>query len=153
MQPGNGWLHRADTLRELAEQIGLDPDTLAATIERFNTNARAGDDPDFGRGRTANDVYYSDPRVTPNPSLGPVETAPFYAVQVFPGDLGTKAGLVTDGASRVLRGDGSVIEGLYAAGNTASTVMGRSYPGAGATLAPAMVGGFLAAEAAAGDHE
>jgi 3-oxosteroid 1-dehydrogenase len=149
LQPGNGWLHRADTLRDLARQIGLDADVLQATIDRFNTNARAGDDPDFGRGRTANDVYYSDPRVAPNPSLGAVETAPFYAVQVFPGDLGTKAGLVTDGASRVLRDDGSVIAGLFAGGNTVSTVMGKSYPGAGATLAPAMVGGFLAAESAA----
>jgi 3-oxosteroid 1-dehydrogenase len=153
LQPGNGWLHRADTLRDLAGQIGLDPDVLQATIDRFNTNARAGDDPDFGRGRTANDVYYSDPRVTPNPSLGAVETAPFYAVQVFPGDLGTKAGLITDGASRVLRDDGSVIAGLFAGGNTVSTVMGKSYPGAGATLAPAMVGGFLAAESAAAEGE
>jgi 3-oxosteroid 1-dehydrogenase len=127
----------------------LDGDVLRGTVERFNAAARAGDDADFGRGRTANDRYYSDPRVTPNPSLGSVETPPFYAVQVFPGDLGTKSGLVTDEDSRVLRPDGSAIAGLYAAGNSASTVMGRSYPGAGATLAPAMVGGFLAAESAA----
>ncbi len=153
LQPGNGWLHKAETLDDLAREIGLDPAVLGATIERFNANSRRGDDPDFHRGETANDRYYSDPRVSPNPSLGPVETAPFYAVEVFPGDLGTKAGLITDGSSRVLREDGSVITGLYAAGNTASTVMGRSYPGAGATLAPAMLGGFLAAEALAADDE
>ena len=152
LQPGNGWLHKADTLDALAREIGLDPATLTATIERFNANARQGTDPDFHRGETANDLYYSDPRVGPNPSLGPIETAPFYAVEVFPGDLGTKAGLVTDGASRVLRDDGSAVDGLYTAGNTASTVMGRSYPGAGATLAPAMLGGFLAAEAVAADE-
>jgi 3-oxosteroid 1-dehydrogenase len=149
LQPGQGWLHKADTLDALAAEIGLDGDVLHRTVERFNAAARTGDDPDFGRGRTANDRYYSDARVVPNPSLGPVETPPFYAVQVFPGDLGTKSGLVTDEESRVLRPDGTVIPGLYAAGNIASTVMGRSYPGAGATLAPAMVGGFLAAESAA----
>lgn len=149
LQPGKGWLHRADTLEALAADIGLDAAALRRTVDRFNAEARRGEDPDFGRGATANDLYYSDPRVTPNPSLGPIETAPFYAVEVFPGDLGTKSGLVTDGSARVLRADGSVIPGLFAAGNTASTVMGRSYPGAGATLAPAMVGGFLAAEAAA----
>jgi 3-oxosteroid 1-dehydrogenase len=151
LQPGQGWLHKADTLDALAAEIGIDATTLRQTVERFNAAARAGDDADFGRGRTANDRYYSDPRVTPNPSLGPVESPPFYAVQVFPGDLGTKSGLVTDDAARVLRADGSVIPGLFAAGNTASTVMGRSYPGAGATLAPAMVGGFLAAESAASE--
>ena len=102
LRPGNGWLHRADTLDDLAREIGLDPVVLGATIERFNANARRGDDPDFHRGETANDRYYSDPRVGPNPSLGPIETAPFYAVEVFPGDLGTKAGLITDGSGRVL---------------------------------------------------
>lgn len=153
LRPGNGWLHRADTIEDLAREIGLDPAVLRATVERFNANARQGEDPDFHRGETANDRYYADPRATPNPSLGAIESPPFYAAQVYPGDLGTKAGLITDGSSRVLRDDGTAIAGLYAAGNTASTVMGRSYPGAGATLAPAMLGGFLAAEAAAADDE
>lgn len=149
LQPGNGWLHKADSLRALAAEIGIDADALEATVTRFNANARSGTDVDFGRGQTANDLYYSDPRVTPNASLGPVETAPFYAVQVFPGDLGTRGGLVTDTGNRVLRSDGTVIGGLFAAGNSATTVMGKSYPGAGATLAPAMLGGFIAAESAA----
>jgi 3-oxosteroid 1-dehydrogenase len=151
-QPGNGWLYKADTLDELATQIGVDSETLAKTVARFNQNATHGDDPDFHRGQTANDLYYSDPRVAPNPSLGPVATAPFYAVRIYPGDLGTKAGLVTGSDGRVLRPDGSTIDGLFAAGNTASTVMGRSYPGAGATLAPAMLGGFIAAETAAAER-
>jgi 3-oxosteroid 1-dehydrogenase len=152
LRPGNGWLHKADTLDELAAQIGVDPTALGATIARFNEHARRGEDPDFQRGVTANDLYYSDPRVEPNPSLGPVATAPFYAVSIYPGDLGTKAGLITDEGGRVRRADGTTIGGLYAAGNTASTVMGRSYPGAGATLAPAMLGGFLAAETIAAER-
>jgi 3-oxosteroid 1-dehydrogenase len=151
LRPGAGWLHRADSVRDLAVELDLDPDVLTATVDRFNAAARLGDDPDFGRGRTANDVYYADPRVTPNPSLGPVETAPFYAVAVYPGDLGTKSGLVTDAGGRVLDADGVAVPGLYAAGNATSSVMGRSYPGAGATLAPAMTFGFLAAEAMAAD--
>ena len=149
LQPGKGWLHRADSLGALATEIGIDPDALAGTVKRFNEIARTGQDVEFGRGRTANDLYYSDPRVGPNRSLGPIETAPFYAVQVFPGDLGTRGGLVIDDGNHVLRSDGSVIAGLFAAGNSASTVMGKSYPGAGATLAPAMLGGYRAAESAA----
>ncbi len=148
LRPDAGWLHRADSIVELARGIGIDPDALEATVRRFNEAARVGKDSDFRRGETANDRYYSDPRVTPNPSLGPVETPPFYAVAVYPGDLGTKAGLCTDEAFRVL-GENGPIPGLYAAGNVASPVMGRSYPGAGATLAPAMVGGMLAAESMA----
>ena len=85
----------------------------------------------------------------PNCSLGPIETGPFYAVQIYPGDLGTKGGLVTDAQARVLREDGQAIGGLYAAGNSAASVMGRTYPGAGGTIGPALTFGFLAAEAAA----
>ncbi len=85
----------------------------------------------------------------PNCSLGPVETGPFYAVQIYPGDLGTKGGLVTDEHSRVLKEDGRPIPGLYAAGNSSASVMGRTYPGAGGTIGPALTFGFLAAEDAA----
>ena len=108
-------------------------------------------DEDFHRGASANDRYYSDPRAKPNPTLGPIEKPPFYAIPVTPSDLGTKAGLVTDTGGRVLDGDGNPIRGLYAAGNSASTVMGTRYAGAGATIAPAMVFGFLAGEAIAED--
>ena len=150
-QPGAGWLHRADTLDGLAADIGLDPAALRATVERFNGFARTGVDEDFHRGASANDRYYSDPRAKPNPTLGPIEKAPFYAIPVTPSDLGTKAGLVTDTGGRVLDDDGNPIPGLYAAGNSASTVMGTRYAGAGATIAPAMVFGFLAGEAIAQD--
>ncbi|HEY8216156.1 MAG TPA: FAD-dependent oxidoreductase [Acidimicrobiia bacterium] len=149
--PGAGWLHKADTLEALAAEIGVDAATLRATIDRYNEGARAGVDADFHRGENANDRYYSDARVKPNPSLGPVETPPFYAVEVYPSDLGTKSGLVTDLDGRVLGHDGRPVPGLYAAGNSTATVMGRSYPGAGATIAPAMTFGFLAAEAIAAD--
>ena len=150
-QPGAGWLHRADTLEGLAADIGLDPAALRATVTRFNGFARTGVDEDFHRGASANDRYYSDPRAKPNPTLGPIETAPFYAIPVTPSDLGTKAGLVTDTGGRVLDDGGKPIPGLYAAGNSASTVMGTRYAGAGATIAPAMVFGFLAGEAIAED--
>jgi 3-oxosteroid 1-dehydrogenase len=107
-------------------------------------------DEDFHRGRSAYDHYYGDPRNRPNPSLGPVDLAPFYAVRIVPGDLGTKGGLRTDVHARVLREDGSVIAGLYAAGNTSAAVMGHTYAGPGATIGPAMVFGYLAAEHLAG---
>lgn len=149
--PGAGWLYKADTLEALASEIGLPPATLRATVDHFNKSARGGVDPDFHRGETANDRYYSDPRVKPNPSLGPVETPPFYAVEVYPSDLGTKSGLVTDEGSRVLDSAFKPIPGLYAAGNSTETVMGRAYPGPGVTIAEAMMSGFLAAEAIAAD--
>ena len=150
-QPGAGWLHRADTLDGLAQDLGLDPAALRATIDRFNGFARTGVDEDFQRGASANDRYYSDPRAKPNPTLGPIEKAPFYAIPVTPSDLGTKAGLITDLGGRVLDEHDQPIPGLYAAGNSSSTVMGTRYAGAGATIAPAMVFGFLAGEAMAAD--
>lgn len=143
------FLYKAASLDALCEQLQLPAVTVKSTIERFNEHAVKGEDPDFNRGWSAQDRYYGDPRVKPNCSLGPVETPPFYAVQIYPGDLGTKGGLVTDEHSRVLRADGQVILGLYAAGNSASSVMGRSYPGAGGTIGPALTFGFLAAEDAA----
>ncbi|WP_084789383.1 3-oxosteroid 1-dehydrogenase [Saccharomonospora iraqiensis] len=136
---------KADTLPELAERIGVPADALSATVERFNGFARVGEDADFGRGRSAYDHYYGDPRNRPNPSLGPLDVAPFHAVRIVPGDLGTKGGLRTDVHGRVLRGNGTVIDGLYAAGNTSAAVMGRTYAGPGATIGPAMVFGYRAA--------
>ena len=93
----------------------------------------------------------SDPRARPNPTLGPIETAPFYAVPLSPRDLGTKSGLVTDNDGRVLDEQDRPIAGLYGAGNSTSTVMGTRYAGAGATIGPAMVFGFLCGEAIAKD--
>lgn len=138
-------LVKASTIAGLAKGTGLDPTTLEATVARFNGMAAQGKDDDFGRGDSAYDRLYGDPRVSPNPSLGAVAKAPFYAIPLHLGDIGTNGGLVTDGRGRVLREDGGAIEGLYAVGNLAASVMGYSYPGAGATLGPAMTFGFLAA--------
>ena len=152
-RPGEGWLHKADTLEELAASIDVDPAALRATIDRFNGFAKTGTDADFHRGESANDRYYSDPRATPNPTLGAIETPPFYAVPMVPSDLGTKSGLITDTQARVLDEQGQPIPGLYAAGNSASTVMGTRYAGAGATIGPAMVFGFLSAETIDADNK
>ncbi|MBK8463527.1 MAG: FAD-binding protein [Nigerium sp.] len=145
-----GILVQSPTLAALAQAIGVPADALAATVERFNGFARTGVDQDFGRGNSAYDRYYADPLVRPNPNLGPLEKGPFTAVQLVAGDLGTKGGVVTDPDARVVREDGSVIEGLYAAGNTTASVMGHTYPGPGSTLGPAVVFGYRAARHLAG---
>jgi 3-oxosteroid 1-dehydrogenase len=150
----SGYIRRAATLRELAVESGVDPDGLVETVERFNEFARTGRDLDFNRGDSAYDRSFADPGVKPNPCLAPIERPPFYAVNVYPGDLGTKGGLVTNECAQVLREDGSVIDGLYAAGNTAASVMGNTYPGLGSTLGPAMTFGYIAGmHAAARLHE
>ncbi len=141
----HGTLFKSDTVEGLAEQIGVDPAGLAGTVTRFNDMALTGVDTDFHRGDSAYDKYYGDPTNKPNPCLGPIDQAPFYAVKIVPGDLGTKGGLVTDDRARALRPDGSVIDGLYAAGNASAAVMGHTYAGAGSTIGPAMVFGYLAA--------
>jgi 3-oxosteroid 1-dehydrogenase len=140
-----GALVTAQSIAELAKQMGVPADALVATIERFNEFARAGKDEDFSRGESGYDRYYGDPRIKPNPSLAPIARGPFYAVTMVPGDLGTKGGLRTDVDGRVLRADGSVIDGLYAAGNASAPVMGHTYAGPGATIGPAMTFGYLAA--------
>jgi len=136
---------RAPDLAGLGTAIGVPPGSLAETVARFNEFARSGRDEDFHRGESAYDRYYGDPRCRPNPNLAPLAKAPFYAVKIVPGDLGTKGGLRTDARARVLREDGSVIPGLYAAGNASASVMGHSYAGPGATIGPAMTFGYIAA--------
>ena len=141
----SGVIVKADSIEELAAKMEIPADALKATTERFNGFARTGKDADFNRGDSSYDHYYGDPTNKPNPSLGPVDKGPFYAVKMVPGDLGTKGGIDTDVAGRALREDGSVIDGLYAAGNTSAPVMGHTYAGPGATIGPAMVFGYLAA--------
>ena len=141
-----GSVHKAATLNDLAAAVDVPAAALTETIERFNRFAEAGVDEDFHRGDSAYDRYYADPKVTPNPSLHRIDQGPFYAVKIVPGDLGTKGGIVTDERARALRADGSVIDGLYAAGNCSSAVMGYTYAGPGATIGPAMTFGYLAAE-------
>ncbi|MCE1253224.1 MAG: FAD-binding protein [Anaerolineae bacterium] len=145
----SGMMVKADSIRELAEKCGIHADNLEETVKRFNQFAASGKDADFQRGDSAYDRVYSDPRVKPNPNLGPVERAPFFAVRVWPGDLGTKGGLLTDQFARVLHTDGQVVPGLYAAGNTSASVMGHTYPGPGSTIGPAMVFGMIAGRHAA----
>lgn len=145
-----GYIKRADTIEDLAAQAGIDPDGLKQTVERLNVMAAAGKDEDFGKGESAFDRYSGELSNKPNPCLGPIEKPPFYAMQVFPGDLGTKGGLLMNEHAQVQREDGSVIEGLYAAGNNSACVMGNYYPGAGGTIGPGMTFGYLAALHAAG---
>lgn len=140
-----GFLHKAASLEELAVGLGLDAAALQQTVSRHNRFAHAGRDLDFGRGDSASDRYYSDPKVAPNPNLAPIEQAPFYAVAVYPGDLGTKGGLKCDELARVLNQSGEAIGGLYATGNCTGSIMADSYPGAGSTLGPAMTFGYVAA--------
>lgn len=138
------------TLEGLARKIGVDADGLVNTVRRFNRFAATGRDLDFGRGKSLQDLYYAGHNTLPNPTLGPIERSPFYAVEVYPGDLGTKGGFRTDAQARVLTSRGEPIAGLYAAGNCSAAVMGRTYPGAGATIGPAMTFGFIAAQHALG---
>jgi 3-oxosteroid 1-dehydrogenase len=135
---GNSW-------EDVARQAGLPWGPLKQTIENFNTHAKVGKDPEFLRGDDPYDCYYGDPKVKPNPTLRALDKGPFYAFPVYPGDIGTNGGLVIDENARVLGKDGHPIPGLYAAGNTTASVMGYSYPAAGATLGPAMTFGYLAA--------
>ncbi len=139
------YLIKADTLEDLAKRIGVDPQGLRKTVSKFNEYARSGKDLDFNRGDTGFDRYYGDVNVKPNPCLAPIITAPFYAMEAFAGELGTKGGITVDEKARVTKTNGEVVPGLYAIGNCSSPVMGRTYAGAGATLGPAMTFGYIAA--------
>lgn len=140
---------KADSFDDLATKMQVPVEDFVATVTRFNENAFAGEDPDFERGRSAYDRYYGDPTVTPNPNLRPLVKGPFYAVKMVLSDLGTCGGLRADDRARVLREDGTVIDGLYAIGNTAANAFGHTYPGAGATIAQGLVYGYIAARDAA----
>ncbi len=145
----SGFLYRADSVADLAAQIGVDPATLTATVDRFNGAVRLGRDDDFKRGARAYDEWLGDHYHRPSNTLGSIEEGPFYAAKVWPGDVGTYGGVVTDVHGRVLREDGSFIEGLYATGVSTASVMGRFYPGAGSSVGPSFVFGYLAARHAA----
>jgi 3-oxosteroid 1-dehydrogenase len=145
-------LRKASTIEGLAGKIGVPAAALAATVERFNADARIGVDSEFDRGGPAYDRMYGDPRVQPNPTLAPIVKAPFYAFPIYGGDIGTNGGIVTDENARVLDTEGRPIQGLYAVGNNAASVMGESYPGAGVTLGPAMTFGYVAGRHATGTN-
>ena len=152
MMARNGYLKQADTLEGLAGACGLDAGALRTTVERFNRFAASGVDEDFARGATDYDQYWADPANRPNPSLGPILKAPFFAARIAPGDLGTNGGLMTDEDSRVLDREGQPIAGLYAAGNCSGSPFGGYYPGAGATIGAATTFGYVGACHAARLH-
>ncbi len=141
-----GYLHEAATLADLARQLRMEPAALRATVERFNGFVADNRDADFQRGERAYDRWLGDPQQQPSPTLGTLSEAPYYAVPVVPGDVGTYGGVVTDEHARVLRADGSVIAGLYATGVSTASVMGRCYPGAGCSIGPSFVWGWVAAK-------
>ncbi|WP_159830283.1 FAD-dependent oxidoreductase [Novosphingobium sp. TCA1] len=146
--PEDWWDHylfRADTIEELCAKTHLPVEAVRQTVANMNAYAKTGVDPEFGRGMNPYDQMFGDPSSTPNPNIGPIDKAPFYAVPINNGDLGTKGGLRCDARARVLDGAGQPIAGLYAAGNNSGTPFGDTYPGAGATIGPAMTFGFVAA--------
>lgn len=140
----SGYLVRARTIEGLAKKAGIDPEGLKRSVEKHNEFARRGEDTDFGRGSSQFNRYGGDPKVSPNPSLAPIEKGPFYAVKILPGSFGTFAGIKADGAARVLREDGSAIDGLYTAGNDRASIMGGFYPAGGINLGPALTFGYVA---------
>lgn len=146
----SGYMIKADSLDELARTCSIDRTGLAATVARFNGFCQSGVDEDFGRGSRAFDRCHGDPTVKPNPNMGSIEEGPFYAVRMYPGDVGTAGGLVTDEYARVLKEDGSTIEGLYATGNSTAGVTGRCYPGAGTSIAASFIFAYIAAQHSAG---
>ncbi len=144
----DGYLTTGDTLEELAGALGIDGAGLVETVKRMNGFAETGVDEEFARGSTVYETANGDPSNKPNPTLGKLEKPPFYAVKLWPGDIGSATGLVTDEKARLLRRDGSVIEGLFACGNDMNSIMGGVYPGPGITIGPGIVFGFIAARTA-----
>jgi 3-oxosteroid 1-dehydrogenase len=148
-RPVPEWIARADTPEDLAAELGIDPRGLRATLDRFNQFAETGIDADFGRGDSAFSRFYGDRAAPANPNLGKVERAPFYGVPIYAGTLGTKGGPKVNADAQVRRVDGTIIDGLYAAGNAMGAFCGPGYPGPGVTIAAALTFGFLAGRHAA----
>lgn len=146
------WLQPHESLEALAQHLGVPADVLTETVTRFNANAEAGEDPEFRRGDSAHDRWWGDPAYKGDVrgTLGPLDEPPYYAISVKSGAIGTKGGPRVDTDARVLDLDGEPIEGLYAAGNVMASPFGMTYGGAGGTLGPAMVYGYLAGSHAAG---
>lgn len=141
----SGYIKRADSAAALALACGIDARGLDQTLRVFNSAARGGADPEFQRGLDAYQRFNGAADHLPNPCVGPLEKPPFYAVRVVPGELGTFAGIAINAHGQVIDADGVALDGLYAVGNDAASVMGGTYPGAGITIGPAMTFGYLAA--------
>ena len=140
-----GYLVSAGTLDGLAARLGIDAAGFSATIARFNADAAAGRDSEYGRGEDVYSRYLGDAEVGPNPCLAPLVQAPFHAIELVLSDLGTVAGLRVDLECRVLGAGGEPIPGLYAIGNDMQSIFRGRYPGPGITLGPALTFGYLAA--------
>jgi 3-oxosteroid 1-dehydrogenase len=139
------FLRSGETLEQLANACGMDPVKLRATVERFNGFVRQGRDEDFRRGESAYDQWLGDALHQPSKTLGTLEQGPYYALQIYPGDVSTFGGLVTDTQARVLRADGSVIAGLYATGTSTAAVTGAVEAGSGGSVGPSLTWGYVAA--------
>ena len=144
-----GYVIEAPTLRALADKIGVDGEGLLATVAKMNRYAETGKDPDFGKGDTQIDIEIGDPKHKPNPCLGRVEKAPFYAIKIHPGDGSTTVGLKIDAHCRVIGTDGAPVAGLYAAGLDANSIWRGKSPAHGCNVGPAMVTGYIAGQAMA----
>ncbi|MEO8667829.1 MAG: FAD-dependent oxidoreductase [Bauldia sp.] len=147
----SGYLKSGRTLAELSAKAGIDADALEKTVATYNRACAAGVDTEFGKGSTAYNRFYGDARYRPNPCLAPIETPPFFTVEIGVGDLGTFDGIRTNRHAQVLGADGTPIAGLYAVGNDAASIAGGNYPGGGITLGPAIVFAYLAARHLAGE--
>lgn len=140
----SGYLKCANSIKALAKAIAVPVELLRETMERYNDYAERGEDPAFGKGGNIYQRHLGDAENKPNPCVAPITDFPFYAVAVVPADLGMSSGIVTDPQARLLRPDGSAIDGLYACGNDMASVMEGAYPGPGITLGPAITFGWLA---------
>jgi succinate dehydrogenase/fumarate reductase flavoprotein subunit len=146
----SGYLKRGRTIEELAAAIGIDPAALSQTVARYNAGAVSGRDPEFHRGENAYNRYLGDPEHMPNPCVAPIADGPFYAIKLVRGEIGTFAGIATNGNAEVLGGDGQPVGGLYACGNDMSSIFAGDYVGGGATLGPALTFGYIAGKHLAG---
>ena len=147
----DGYFTAADTVEQLAQRLNIEPGNLRETVDKMNAFSQTGRDVEFGRGSTVYQNHNGDASAGgANPNLGPIAVAPFYAVRLYPSDIGTSAGLVTDDKGRVLDANNRPIDGLYACGNDMQSIMGGTYPGPGVTLGPAIAFAYLAASDAAG---
>jgi succinate dehydrogenase/fumarate reductase flavoprotein subunit len=142
----DGYLIAGNTVEQLAQRLNIDPGSLREAVDSMNDYARTGRDPEFGRGSTVYQNHNGDSFAAgSNPNLGPIATSPFYALRLYPSDIGTSAGLVTDDVARVLDSGNRPIAGLYACGNDMQSMMGGTYPGPGITLGPAIAFAYVAA--------
>lgn len=142
----SGYLLKGQTLSDLAGKLGINSEGLVKTVADFDRHAVRGDDPQFNKGGTAFERAAGDAGNMPNPCVAPLGKGPFYAIRMVPGDIGTFVGIHVDSMGRVLTDGGAKIPGLFAVGTATSSIMGGTYPGAGAMLGPALTFGYLAAK-------